>query len=102
MKKYTQEGVCLELTLPADQTVGFTINLEANQAIKLRVNPRVSLYIKPTIYLDINRVPIKVGHVVKDFCTQNNHPDIYIIRDQEHLERCYINSRGLLEVMNDD
>ena len=98
MGQYTNDDVCMELTLPADPTVGLNIKIEANQVIKIRVNPRMTIPIPA--YRDINGVEIKVGDTVLDWLTQSI-PIRSAIESLDHLDRLYVHSWGLLEVVNE-
>lgn len=96
MGKYTTDDVCMELTLPVDPTVGLTIKLEANKPLSIRVNPRQHIPLPQ--YKDINGVEIKVGDTVLDWLTQGSMSPS-TIESLEHLDRLYVHSWGLLEVI---
>lgn len=102
MGQYTNDDVCMELTIPVDPKVGLTIKLEANQPLSIRVNPRQTINFPA--YKDINGVEIKVGDTVRDWLTLKTRPPYteYKINSLSQLDTAYVNSWGLLEVVKDE
>lgn len=98
MGKYTQDDVCVKLTLPVDPTVGLTLKLDANQKLEIRVEPRNNAESRHLPLTDINGVEIKVGDTVLDWLTQGSMSPS-TIESLEHLDRLYVHSWGLLEVI---